>query len=1035
MAKDSIHRIVAGLVEVVKSLAVITVIAGQSWGMASEQDKDRAAAERASMEAGLLRAKGDPASLRKAVAKYEESLEIRRAIEDRRGEAVTLNIIGVIYDLLGEKQKAIEYFNRALPVSQAAGDRAREARTLNNIALVYRSLGDNQKAIDYHNQALRVSQVARDRMVEGETLNMIGRIQDYLGDKQKALHYYTEALLIFRAAGNRWDEAAILNNIGKIYADLGDKVRAIDYYDHALAVSRAAHNRSVEATTLGNIGMVHADSGDKRKAIDYFTQALSISQAIGDRSIEAGTLHNIGGVYADLGDKWKALDYYHQALPIRRALGDRSGEATTLNNIGRVHEDLGEKQKALDYFNETLLIGRTTGARAVEATALNNIGSVYDSLGDKQKALDYMVQSVEARRAAGDSPGVAVALNNIGRVHDSLGNKQKAIDYYNQALPIARAAGNRSIEATTLNNIGVVYDSLGEMQKALEFYNHALPILRATGNRSVEAITLNNIGRLHDGSGRKQTALDYFNQALPISRSIGNRSVEAITLNNVGGVYYDFGDASKALDCYNQALSIYKDIGAQLETALTFRDIGYVYPSSGEKEKALGYYQQAIANLENTRSQATIEDLKISLSDQSASSYQQAVSLLMQLGGPTEAFELTERARARTFLDQIGNVRPRQLRTANARLVLNEQALAFEINSLARRLRQEYSKSISYISTEVTSSLEIQLGARQREYEELLLKIKLTNPEYTSLRSVDTSTLSEVRRTLNENTTLICYFVASERILAFIIARRSFRAIEIPVKRTELTNSINWFRGFASLRDSHPESLRQLYDWLIAPVKKHIKTPVVGVIPHSVLHYLPFAALTDGRRYFGDQHTIFYLPSASVLPFIQKKSKPVGNQMLALSQRQAEGLPLLKYADEEAEAVADMFSTKALTTGNASKSEFLKQAGNYSILHIAAHAELNTANPIFSRIMLGRGQDDTGALEVRDIYNLDLSKASLVVLSACDTQLGKLSKGDDIVGLNRAFIYAGTPSVMASLWRVDDESTSYVMKAFYTHLK
>jgi CHAT domain-containing protein len=153
-----------------------------------------------------------------------------------------------------------------------------------------------------------------------------------------------------------------------------------------------------------------------------------------------------------------------------------------------------------------------------------------------------------------------------------------------------------------------------------------------------------------------------------------------------------------------------------------------------------------------------------------------------------------------------------------------------------------------------------------------------------------------------------------------------------------------------------------------------------------------------------------------------------------VSQSQASGLPSLRYADEEASSVTRLFNARPLLTGRATRAEFLKRASRYDVLHIAAHAELNASNPLFSRIHLASDREENGAIEVREIYGMDL-KANLVVLSACETQLGARSKGDDIVGLNRAFIYAGASSVIASLWTVDDEATSLLMKTFYIGLK
>jgi CHAT domain-containing protein len=157
--------------------------------------------------------------------------------------------------------------------------------------------------------------------------------------------------------------------------------------------------------------------------------------------------------------------------------------------------------------------------------------------------------------------------------------------------------------------------------------------------------------------------------------------------------------------------------------------------------------------------------------------------------------------------------------------------------------------------------------------------------------------------------------------------------------------------------------------------------------------------------------------------------------MLALANSQAEGLPPLYEVDQEVKAIARLFKTRLLIGENATESGLKEYVGHYSILHLAAHGELNTTSPLFSRIVLSPDQKNDGALEVHEVYELDLQQTHLVVLSACETHLGKQSRGDDIIGLTRAFMYAGTPSVIASLWKVDDRATSDFMTDFYKHLK
>lgn len=239
---------------------------------------------------------------------------------------------------------------------------------------------------------------------------------------------------------------------------------------------------------------------------------------------------------------------------------------------------------------------------------------------------------------------------------------------------------------------------------------------------------------------------------------------------------------------------------------------------------------------------------------------------------------------------------------------------------------------------------------------------------------------------------------------------------------------------------------------------------MLGIIPHNVLHYLPFAALTDGKRYLCDEYMLFNLPGATILKFLQEKHPYPDNTVLAMANTWAEGFGELVFADQEVRAIATCYARyyntrlyisrkdaqnsplKETTTqnpllreaqwrGQATETTFKKLASQFSILHLSAHGKLNITNPFFPRILLAPDTENDGALEVHEIYELNLEQTGLVVLSACDTKLGAISQGDDIVGLNRAFIYAGAPSVIASLWKVDDRATRDLMTALYLQLK
>ena len=229
-----------------------------------------------------------------------------------------------------------------------------------------------------------------------------------------------------------------------------------------------------------------------------------------------------------------------------------------------------------------------------------------------------------------------------------------------------------------------------------------------------------------------------------------------------------------------------------------------------------------------------------------------------------------------------------------------------------------------------------------------------------------------------------------------------------------------------------PSSVQRLYDWLVAPLEEHLSNEQLIIAPHSILHYVPFAALHDGEQYLIEQYTLTELSSASILPFVQAKRKDNVAQPLILGD--ADGS--LPNARQEAEAIAARLHGVAYVGNQAQEQLVWEQGPNAGIIHLSTHGIYNPLAPAFSRVLLAPDAEKQydGFLELHEVYNLDLQQADLVVLSACQTNLGEQSGGDEIIGLTRAFIYAGTPSVMATLWSVEDKATKELMVAFYSYL-
>jgi CHAT domain-containing protein len=353
---------------------------------------------------------------------------------------------------------------------------------------------------------------------------------------------------------------------------------------------------------------------------------------------------------------------------------------------------------------------------------------------------------------------------------------------------------------------------------------------------------------------------------------------------------------------------------------------------------------------------------------------------------------------------------------------------------LEKELSAQSSRPQAELSPAALSDLGRRLAEKRREYEEVLTRLKVSDPRYASLRSVETLGPEEVSKLLDAQTTLLSFFVTPGETVAFVLTKDSLQFVELRVTEQELAAAVKALRGFASREDAEA-ALSELHALLMPRLKRYLKTRAVCVIPHGVLHYVPFAALRDGQGYLGDEYTFFTLPSASTIALINRRGARPSKGLLALAQGRAEGLPLLRFAEREAKAAAGLYDARPFVGAAATETVFRSEAGKNDTLLLAAHGRLDGAHPLFSQIVLAADGQHDGMLQLHEIYELDLRGVGLVVLSACETQQGARSKGDDIIALNRAFLSAGASSVVASLWRVDDEATEVLTREFFTRLK
>ena len=689
------------------------------------------------------------------------------------------------------------------------------------------------------------------------------------------------------------------------------------------------------------------------------------------------------------------------------------------------------------------------------------------TLEEKRKCIEKYQEVLELYQRAGASREEAATLNDIGWVYESLGEMRKALEKYNEALPIRRVAGDRRGEAVTLNSIGAVYQSLGETRKALEKYNEALSISQAIGDRSMEGRTLHNIGAAYNSLGEAQKALEMYNEALPIRRAVGDRNGEAATLLGIARAEQKRGNLTQARQTIEQAISIVESvrasIGSQELRASFFASRQDFYES----------YIEVLMQMHKQNPAASFDALALAVSERA-----RARSLLELL---TEA-----RADIRQGVDSSLIERERSLRQRFA------ARAAAQANLLNRKHTPEQAdaaaKEIASITAEY-EQLEAQIRARSPRY------AALTQPRPLGLTEIQQQALDEdtllLEYALGEKRSYL-WLVSQRSIDSYELPPRAeLEAAARRVYELLIVRPKRWTPPDPQLI-AQAEALSRM---LLGPVAPQLGAKRLVVVAPGALSYLPFAALPapeDKKRPAGDyepliaKHEVVNIPSASVLSIIRRETAgrqqatksvavladpvfeasdprlasakngsaseetpaaPVADAELSELTRAIRtmnfsdaraGFTRLAFSRQEAEGIITLTpkgtGLKA-TDFNASRDLAMsRELSQYRILHFATHGMLNSERPELSGLVFSlidrQGKPQDGFLRLYEIYNLQLN-ADLIVLSACETGLGKEIKGEGLIGLTRGFMYSGAPRVVASLWNVDDLATAELMKLFY----
>jgi CHAT domain-containing protein/tetratricopeptide (TPR) repeat protein len=956
-----------------------------------------------------------------------EGILLVQLAEERKTEADQLFQDATGYFYIGQFREAIDLLKTALEIYRDIEHQEQEAASLGNLGASYIMLGEYEQAAIYLESHIEKTRELEDRRGESTSLGNLGMIYLLQGQYEQAINSFEQHRDISREIEDRQGEANALGNLASVYSEIGDNNKALESLRLSLEIMQELENAQGEGMALGNMGVIHCKIGNCELALELNHQSLDIARQLGNRNDEASALLRSASFYNSLGQVQTAIDLSQEALEICIDIGNQASEATALQYLGSNHSILGNYQQAIYFYERSLNRFRHMAMLRGEASSLGGLGTIYSILGDFESALGLYQQSLDIDRQIGNLEGELASLNDIGNVFFAQEDYTIALQNYQQSLEISQRIGLLQGEATALGNLGNVYANLGNIDRAIFLYQEQLRLARQIGDKNSQSIALLNLGVQNGDLGRYKEERALYMQALAIQGEIGDRSILALILANLGTTYKRQDRPEIAIVFWKEAVRTYETIRDDIRTlpleqqqsytdTLTdfYREFAVTLIEQGrllEAQQILELLKlQEIRDYRNDqRSYRSGEDLDLITYDPEAEIIRQHGTLIAFMGDwlDCEGDTSNNCVRVRNNFDDLQNQ-------------FDQRLTEFEISFAARREADRYFLNPSDVETSAYDLVEAQPG---------------------------TVVLYPV---VDKNKLLILGFASGNRAIAK----------EIPVSQVELGETVLKLRDLLDSPASDLAELQataqQLHQWLIEPIRDELEANNIEHLVFAldrVLRYIPMSVLHDGEQYLIENYTVSTILNASTTSMERSPVGIDGNTILAAGVSEGHGdfIPL-PNVPTELDAIVSRENDSSDDRGVYPGLEFLDGDFNYlalrenltdrRFLHIATHGQFDPTSKSDSFLLLGNGDPlpiesfEPGQSDIQDLKRY-LRQLHLIVLSACETALGSpdpTTEATEIPSISSYFLETGAQAVLASLWRVNDASTSELMQQFYDEL-
>ena len=1017
----------------------------------------------------VLQARG---RMRYSRFEYRRSRELNRislrhfiALRDYRHAGIVANEIGVTYLQSHAYGLAIEAYTKAKDLEARAGDFENEMTVLANIGTAYARDHNVAAAIQAYSQGLAVAQELKDYKFGARTLRLIGQQYQESENHDQALKNFNLAAAMSSLVGDTAGEANSLFHVAQEQSTLGYNEEALRTYRRSLSLDEERGDRPSAASTLADMAGINAMAGDRVTAKEQYEQALAIFRSVHDREQEATTLNALGGLYSDNGDR-KAAEYLmREALEIRRQIKDDQGISNSLSDLAMLAADQGDSDAAINLYKQALRATSSKGHSEDTRAMMSNLAGAYADTGRLADAATMAGRAVSLARAGRLPSALAHSLNMAATVDLTLLKPDDAKRSLQEALDILQVHPDPGLESSVLHNLGELYSDEGYQRRAITYYERSLVIEERARLITTTSVTLGNIAAAYVSLHQYSKALPYLLKALPITRAARDRAGEAATLILIGEcLEQDDYEPGTAASFFFGALKIADDLHQPTLDMAVHADL-------------MGHFMQKAPNAAILFGKLAIQDIgkirgHIRQMDRStrarvtwshASAFRTTAELMIKRGRLAEAEAALDQLKTEE-LQELTKHNGASTQTVLPMLELNqeekralhlfEQASAASTEVIAQVLGDRISEQEGH-QDQAAKSLD---SAEVRDFDNMLSSAASDTQRPKPVVAESGSTSEGNLRPVEPGVLLLYTFVGTDDAYILVNTHGSIKSFPLGISPESLSTLVLGLRGHLNEGDSQSVAdLTALGQLLLAPIEKYLASAAQDSPDHiatllwsldGVLRYVPVGALYNDRRFLLERarNVVITPDSWSHLADRPHLNQPLNVLAFGLSESYL-GLPPLKNVIDELAAVVRnsgagypdgaLPGTAFINSGFTLATLKRELRTKHSVIHIASHFVLEYGHSGDSYLLLsGERTSGTGfklkLSTFEDDKELSFDGVQLVTLSACSTgEADTADNGQEMDSLGMVLQRRGAAAILATLWRVNDRSTSIVMGEFY----